>query len=103
MGAKKREAKCGKWDLVVVKEPAFVNSDMYHSVGIVINICHELESPFYSERYYDIELYREHPEMYSSPTEPFEYVPLYLVLLSDGRKEEFFEEEIDLISSYIQP
>jgi hypothetical protein len=102
MGVKKKEPKYMKGDLVKIREPAFVNKDMYHHVGIVLNVCHELESPFYSERYYDIELYREHPEIYNSPDEPFEYVPLYLVLLPDGRKEEFFDEEIDLVSPYLQ-
>lgn len=90
-------------DLVKVKEPVFVDKDIYYRVGIVVHVGSEIESPFYNEKYYDTELYKEHPEMYKKPHEPFEYVPLYLVLLHNGHKEEFFDEEIELVSPYLQP
>ena len=103
MEAKKKKPLYVRGDLVKVKQPAFVDRDCYNRVGIVLSVYHELESPFYNERYYDIDLYREHPEIFKQPTEDFEYVPLYLVLMYNGMKEEFFDEEIELVSSYIQP
>lgn len=103
MYVKKRKPLFVRGDLVKVKQPPFVDKDNYGRVGIVINVYHELESPFYNERYYDIDIYREHPEIYKSPTDEFEYVPLYLVLMYNGVKEEFFDEEIELVSSYLPP
>tara|TARA_Y100001938_G_C8067542_1_gene421144 strand:+ start:966 stop:1277 length:312 start_codon:yes stop_codon:yes gene_type:complete len=103
MRANKRKPLFTCGDLVKVKEPAFVNRDHYHRVGIVMRITHELESPFYSERFMDINLYREHPEVFNPSDEVFEYVPLYLVMMYNGVKEEFFDGEIELVSSYLQP
>jgi hypothetical protein len=98
-----REALYVRGDLIRVKEPVFVDEDIYYRIGVVIHVGSEIESPFYNERYYDAELYREHPELYKELDEPFEYVPLYLVYLHNGVKEQFFDEEIELVSSYLQP
>ena len=94
-----------KGDLILVREPIFVSENNYHRVGIIMSVRPELEPPFYDEKYYyDVSLYEEHPPATvckdEDPRKKEVYVPLYLVVMYNGMEEEFFNEEIELISPY---
>ena len=84
-------------DLVVIKEPVFVEKTLYHTVGVVMRV-REAQRSGLIEYTDPRRIYKEHPEIYASRDDS-NYSPLYLVYTSNGRTEELFSDEIEVISS----
>lgn len=86
-----------KGDLVRVLQPAFISKELYNAVGVVLRIT-ESQRVGMIEHTDPRRIYKEHPEIYCNKDTRGEF-PLYLVYTVEGRAEELFGDEIEVISS----
>ena len=89
--------KVAKGDLVKILEPVFVEKALYNTVGIVMRV-REAQRVGLIEYTDPRRIYKEHPEIYAQRNED-NISPLYLVYTNNGRTEELFGDEIEVISS----